>query len=153
MNYYHKQGKIYITDAVLTYDALTENQIQFLIDNPNASVSEVLNCQLVEQPVFNLSDYKRIKIAEVSKNHTDMTNANFDCTLAPLGFDGFKLGYPKSTAVFSWCVMQADIRSQKINSIMIATTKEEVDAVNTDFENKIKPYTAEELFYEYLTSQ
>ena len=153
MNYYHKKGKIYITDAVLTYDALTENQIQFLIDNPNASVSEVLNCQLVEPIVFSLTDYKRMKIDEVSRNHTDMTNANFDCTLTPLGFDGFKLGYPKSTAVFSWCVMQADVRSQKINSIMIATTKEEVDAVSTDFDNKIKPYTAEELFYEYLTSQ
>ena len=92
MNYYHKQGKIYKTGAMLNYDALTENQIEFYEANPNASVSEILNCQFdepVKIPLQQLVDmttenYSKCEFNNIGASGAIKTNeyAKFGCQLA-----------------------------------------------------------------------
>ncbi len=98
MNYYHKLGKIYITEAELNYDALTENQIQFYLDNKvgydngTVSVSEILNCKFnepVEVPLQQLVDmttenYSKCEFNNIGASGAIKTNeyAKFGCQLA-----------------------------------------------------------------------
>lgn len=46
MNYYIHNSYIHITEAELDYNNLTSEQINFFLENKNASVSEILNCKL-----------------------------------------------------------------------------------------------------------
>lgn len=92
MNYYHKQGKIYVTEAELNYDSLTENQIQFYLENPTAKVNEVLNCKFddpVEMPLQMLVDmttenYSKCEFNNIGASGAIKTNeyAKFGCQLA-----------------------------------------------------------------------
>lgn len=147
MNYYIHNGIIHVTDAELDFTPLTEEQIQFFIDNPTADTDEVLNCQFKQ---FDFAGYKRFKIELVARNFTSMMDNNFDSVLTPLVYDSFKVGKPKATLATQWALLQADARKQKIQAITIARTKEEVDAVDCYFQNVNNPCSAEELLNESM---
>lgn len=156
MNYYLKDNIILKTEADLSQEnciSLTSEQIDFYLLNEDASISEVLNCKLNEIIERNLEVEKQMLINIVSRNYTQMMNDNFDSVLTPLAYDGFKLGYEKCSGVMSWCVQKTEERISKINAIKNAQDFNELSSISCNFENKNKPYSAEELFYECMCEQ
>ena len=156
MNYYLKDNIILKTEADLSNEnciPLTSEQIAFYLLNENVSICEILNCKLNEIVERNLEVEKEMFISIVSNNYTQMMNENFDSVLTPLAYDGFKLGYEKCSATMSWCVQKTEERITKINAIKDAQNFEELSLISCEFENKTKPYSAEELFYECMCGQ
>jgi hypothetical protein len=156
MNYYIYKGVILNTEADLSAKdgiiVLNEEQIQFYIDNPTATIGEIINCELVDNTP-TLEQVKAMCIEMVSRNYTAVIDDNFDSVLPPPVWDGFKNGYEKCTAVTAWVTQKSNDRCTKIQAIKDATTIEEVQAVALDFTDKVKPYPAEELFFEIMTNQ
>jgi hypothetical protein len=151
MNYYIHNGIIHVTEAVLDYTPLTEEQTLFFEANPSASGNEVLNCELYTLNVPTLEEQKAFLVSIVSNNYTTIVNSNVDATLTPLVYDGAKNGLPKCTATFNWFKQRGIERATKIQAINSATTIEDATAVDVTFTETVKPCTAEELMNEALS--
>lgn len=153
MNYYYNQGKIYETEAELSYDTLSPEQTKFRIDNPNASVNEILNCKKEEVAQVTLEQEKERYEKIVADNYTKLVNYNVDATLTPPVYDFAKMGAPKCMATYNWFVIRGEERNDKIRAIRNCETLEELYLVNTNFSETEKPYSAEELTDEILNSR
>lgn len=81
MNYYIYKGLILNTEADLSakdgITVLNEEQIQFYIDNPTATISEILNCELVtnnfevtEQYIYDIKEMVYKSYSECEARNT-----------------------------------------------------------------------------------
>jgi hypothetical protein len=102
MNYYVKNQKLLITEANLStqngFSELNNEQIDFFSRNQNASVDEILNCQLRENSEPALDVVKREKCAMVDSIYDSpvrkptcfnrgMNHTKYACTNVQLFFE------------------------------------------------------------------
>jgi hypothetical protein len=129
---------------------LNEEQIAFYLANPLLTVREIYLCRadIVIEPT--LDELKTIKRTQIEQAYTKMASDNLDVQLPPLVWDGFKLGMPKCSATVSWLMQMEVERSGKIDSVLAAVDKAELELILNDPSQPVKPFLAKELFDEYI---
>jgi hypothetical protein len=144
MNYYINNGIIHTTEAVLDYTQLTEEQVLFFEANPNASVNEVLACQIDEPYVMPA----QLLIDMCYSNYSKCESDNIGASGAVKINEYAKAGCSKSIANCNWV---NDLYTEMFTKI---TQIEGGDRnVNTypSQELQTKPYTFRECTLEYLS--
>lgn len=154
MNYYIKNNKLLITEANLSnqngFSELNVEQIDFFCKNQNASVSEILNCQLIENQEPVLDVVKREKCARVDSIYSNIYNINFNVASAiNIGF-AFHAGCTKAKIATAWIVSLSLEKTQKKSDIMNLTTIDDVFNYNITPSSEVCPVTTDELRDEYL---
>lgn len=167
MNYYINRNKIDITEADKSifnkvsedfndtqyeniFVKLNEDQIAFYLANPNLSTSEIWLMRPNSPIEIPLEELKATKRTQIEQAYTKMASDNLDVQLPPLVWDGFKLGMPKCSATVQWLMLMEVERSGKIDSVLTATSREDLDLIGVSPSQAVKPYLATELFEEYL---
>lgn len=154
MNYYVKNQKLLITEANLStqngFSELNNEQIDFFSRNQNASVDEILNCQLRENSEPALDVVKREKCARVDAIYSNIYNTNFNVASAiNIGF-AFHAGCQKAKTATAWIVSLSLEKTQKKSDIMGLTTIDDVFNYDITPTSEVCPVTTDELRDEYL---
>lgn len=166
MNYYINKNKIIPTeddksltnritnDFIDSYEAyvkLNEQQIQFYLNNPTARAIDVFYMTIFPVVEQTLDELKIIKRKQIEDSYTQMSSYNFDVVATPMIFRGFEFGYTKCSLTTSWVLQMYTERDAKIQTVLNAISKDEVNAVSIEPSSPIKPYTASELMFEYFS--
>lgn len=166
MNYYINRNKIDITEADKSifnkvsenfndtqyedvFVKLNDDQVAFYLANPTLSMSEIWLMRPNLPVEIPLEELKANKRTQIEQAYTKMASDNLDVQLPPLVWDGFKLGMPKCSATVSWLMQMEIERSGKIDAVLAAVDKAELDLVSTNPSQLVKPFLASELFDEY----
>jgi hypothetical protein len=152
MNYYIYKGSILNTEADLSAKdgiiVLNEEQFNFAIDKPNATISEILNCELVvnnfevtEQYIYDIKEMVYLSYSECEARNTGASG-----TLKIAQFA--QAGCSKAIANVQWVT---DLYTEMYSKIeQISNGNYEVDLFPSE-SIKQKPYSYRECEEQYIS--